>query len=109
LAHLGDQRCYDEIGKTELKLNSPLYERTINDNDHDNAVSGYYTLTCDRPCPQRCPSGRCDRTYGHCICIEPGLFGPTCDRPCPPFMFGVNCEDHCRCEQELSTGCAPLV
>jgi len=71
--------------------------------------SGYYTLTCDRRCPERCPSGRCDRTYGHCICTEPGLFGPACDRPCPPFMFGVNCESQCHCQQDFSTGCDPRV
>jgi len=78
-------------------------------NNSFDAVSGYYTLTCDRPCPQHCPSERCDRTYGHCICTEPGLFGPACDRPCPPFMFGVNCESHCRCQEDFSTGCDPRV
>jgi len=72
-------------------------------------VSGYYTLTCDRRCPEMCPSGRCDRTYGHCICVEPGLFGPKCDRPCPSFMFGINCESHCRCQEDFAVGCDPMV
>ena len=79
------------------------------DDDDDDDTSGYYTMTCDRPCPQHCPSGRCDRTYGHCICTEPGLFGPGCDRPCPPFMYGINCESHCRCREDTSTGCDPRV
>jgi len=65
---------------------------------------GYYTATCDKPCPQKCPSGSCHRVQGYCECPA-GLYGPSCNLPCLANSWGPNCINSCLCHPDHSSGC----
>lgn len=65
---------------------------------------GKFGDKCEKPCTQRCSSGRCNKLFGYCEC-DSGLFGPKCNLPCPDHTYGPNCRSQCKCVKEQTQKC----
>ena len=53
----------------------------------------YYSLWCDKECPEKCKDGKCNKQDGTCECEE-FFEGETCDH-CIFNHTGENCEETC--------------